>query len=404
MFTNSLKRITENADAISDSLLAEYCDKLDGIIADNLDNTDYKNICLPIIEAEKPYADTVFLSIVMRTQGRRPETLREALLCLSAQTDGDFEILLCAHKVDDKGKKLIEDIVAEQMPELREKIRVIYVDFGGRCAPLNVGFAHARGTYVAIHDDDDITLANWVETFHVLADKQKGTPVLHSPAYWQDWSVVDCDGADTPRAEKSPYTVFGEKYNAARQIFVNACPPIGLAFPRRAFCDLGFIFDDTLSTVEDWDYLMKVSAVFGAVESESHTCFYRKWVNYENASTVCNQKIWDDNRDTVWDRLSDGMSILSGEMQSRILSDAKNEYLTPDGCVHLDGKAEYELGQVMTSVSWKIGRLITYIPRNIYEFCLAFKKGGFKFAVAGFVCKFCRMWRFFAKGDQKEAE
>ena len=35
-----------------------------------------------------------FLSIITRTQGRRPHTLTEVLVCLTAQTDTDFELLL----------------------------------------------------------------------------------------------------------------------------------------------------------------------------------------------------------------------------------------------------------------------------------------------------------------------
>ena len=41
-----------------------------------------------------------FLSVVMRTQGRRPFSLEESLTGLLAQTVDDFEILVMAHNVD----------------------------------------------------------------------------------------------------------------------------------------------------------------------------------------------------------------------------------------------------------------------------------------------------------------
>ena len=49
----------------------------------------------PIVraEAEDP-APRPFLSVITRTQGRRPDRLREMLLSLAAQTDEDFELLL----------------------------------------------------------------------------------------------------------------------------------------------------------------------------------------------------------------------------------------------------------------------------------------------------------------------
>ena len=36
----------------------------------------------------------------MRTQGRRPDNLREALTCLAGQTNSDFDVLLMVHTDD----------------------------------------------------------------------------------------------------------------------------------------------------------------------------------------------------------------------------------------------------------------------------------------------------------------
>ena len=43
--------------------------------------------------------DAPFLSVVMRTQGKRTNALKEALLCLNAQTDQDFEVIVMASDV-----------------------------------------------------------------------------------------------------------------------------------------------------------------------------------------------------------------------------------------------------------------------------------------------------------------
>ena len=48
--------------------------------------------------------DTPFLSVIIRTQGKRFEALKEALLCLEAQTDDRFEVHLILHKATDEGK------------------------------------------------------------------------------------------------------------------------------------------------------------------------------------------------------------------------------------------------------------------------------------------------------------
>ena len=45
-----------------------------------------------------------FLSVVMRTQGKRIEMLREAVLCLWAQTCQDFEVLIMGHNLDGEAR------------------------------------------------------------------------------------------------------------------------------------------------------------------------------------------------------------------------------------------------------------------------------------------------------------
>ena len=64
-----------------------------------------------------------FLSVIIRTQGKREQGLREALLCLQAQECQDFEILLIAHKADEEHGKLIKEILEDQEEEFRKKIR-----------------------------------------------------------------------------------------------------------------------------------------------------------------------------------------------------------------------------------------------------------------------------------------
>jgi len=104
-------------------------------------------------------ADTItvegppLLSVVMRTQLRRPEALRDALLCLAAQTDGRFELLLVAHDVDSAG---VESVLRDQPHWLRERTRVLTARGGTRSRPLNVGFSAARGSHVAVLDDDTV--------------------------------------------------------------------------------------------------------------------------------------------------------------------------------------------------------------------------------------------------------
>ena len=213
-----------------------------------------------------------FLSVITRTQGRRPESLRETLLCLSAQTDDDFEVILIGHKLSNKQEELVRDIIEDTPISLRKKIRFIKLDKGNRTAPINEGFRNARGKYAIILDDDDIVFDNWVEEFKIQYEKTPGA-VLHAYAISQDWMTVDTDIEDKAlRACGSPKSDFCKKFNWLTELYGNTCPPVGLAFPTYPFKKWNIEFDETLDTTEDWDYLMRVGFLCGVSDIEKPTC------------------------------------------------------------------------------------------------------------------------------------
>lgn len=250
---------------------------------------------------EKPIKDIdvvekhPFLSVLTRTQGKRIQALTETILCLTAQTDIDFELLIVGHKLNDSQKTVVKDIVDSQPTWLREKIRFIEVNNGTRTTPLNIGFSEARGQYVAILDDDDVVLDNWVEEFHKLAEEFPGT-ILHSYAFTQKWMAVSTvSSKDSLRAQSSMYNIHCKNFDLIKQLTINNCPPVALAFPSYAFKDFGIQFDETLNTTEDWDYLMRVCFVCGVSDAKTPTCIYRLWTNTETSQTLHSKKEWKEN-------------------------------------------------------------------------------------------------------------
>ena len=239
--------------------------------------------------------DEVFLSVVTRTQGKRPEALAETLLCLTAQTEMDFELLIIGHNLDEKQKELVENIIDNLPMELHDRTRLIEVKGGTRTTPLNVGFENAKGSYIAILDDDDIVFDNWVESFKTAAKKAPGA-VLHAYSLSQKWMAVRINSEiDGLRAVAAHTDEFCTKFDWINEINLNTCPPVGLAFPKYAFKDLGIKFDETLNTTEDWDFLMRTAFVTGITDIEEPTCIYRLWQNAENSQTVHSPEEWRKN-------------------------------------------------------------------------------------------------------------
>jgi hypothetical protein len=246
--------------------------------------------------------DTPFLSIVTRTQGRRPDTLREVFLTLSGQTCHDFEVVLVGHKLDAAGEALVRSMVADLPAWLRDRVRLIKVEHGNRTAPLNVGFQNSAGRYTAILDDDDFVFANWVEVFKTLESENPGT-VLRTMSLLQDFEEVEtCFGTKASRATSSPRSIYPLTFQLLDHIRENKSPPVALAFPSYYFSRLGGRFDETLTTTEDWDYLMRAAFVCGVSSAPIVTSIYRQWVNRENSKTIHPQQEWADNHHRIFDK------------------------------------------------------------------------------------------------------
>ncbi len=244
-----------------------------------------------------------FLSVVMRTQGKRPDMLAEVLLCLTGQSNTDFELLIMGHKLNEEQNAVVSGIIADLPDWMREKTRLIHVEDGTRTTPLNRGFEEARGRYIAVLDDDDLIFDNWVEAFYELYQKNDGK-ILHTYTVLQDWETVGASFPNTPRAAAAPSNIFCCDFVLLDELRRNVCPLCALAFPAYPFKEWGIRFDETLTTTEDWDYLMRCAFLTGVANSNALTFVYRNWLNAENSATVHKKQEWEDNYKRIVTRFS----------------------------------------------------------------------------------------------------
>lgn len=258
-----------------------------------------------------------FLSIVMRTQGRRLNCLTEALTCLAAQTSTDFEVLVVGHRLGAEELRGVEQVIEDAPAWLRERTRLLRVERGKRAAPLNEGFAAARGQYIAILDDDDIPFGHWVETFAELAEENPGR-VLRTIAVQQD--VVECTvlGAPAVRAVGPVEDRYPAVFDFVDHLRQNFTPNTAIAFPRGAFHDQGIRFDEALTTTEDWDFIIRTVSVAGVASRAEITCLYRWWVHGASSRTEHDRAEWDRNMETIVRKLDEGPVLFPAGSVSRI--------------------------------------------------------------------------------------
>lgn len=286
------------------------------------DVTAFVSTCLPsefrsaaVVAATYP---APFLSIVMRTQFRRMAGIREGLTSLAGQTCRDFEVLILPHHVAPIDRQALEQVVAAQVSWLRERIRIIPVNVGGRVAPLNVGFREARGAYTTILDDDDMPMAHWVEEFQQLASSSPGR-VLRTVAVRQNISECKTGGRVGFRSDGPMERLYDKEFSHISHLIGNESPPIILAFPTGAFRDLGIVFDSSLNTTEDWDYLLRCASVLGVASSGRVTGIYHWWMTGESSRSVHSPGEWQRNYHEIQRKLRQRSMILDGSEVGRLI-------------------------------------------------------------------------------------
>ena len=275
--SNSLKLINKSAKI--DYFFRSYIG-IDQVTESNIEEQEIK----------KP-----FLSVITRTVAMREEALYEVLLCLAAQSNMDFEILILGHNLKEEKVDIVKRIIGEQEEFFRGKIRYIPVEGGNRTRPLIVGFEEAKGEYISILDDDDIIFEDWVETFYQGFLKHKGS-ILHTYSINQSWDVMENKyGEKYLTASGSPEKTFCVDFNLLNQLIVNKCPTMSLAFPSYVYKDYEVRFDETLTTTEDWDFLMKAAFICGVTNIQKATSIYRIWEDSLNSYSIHSRREWDRN-------------------------------------------------------------------------------------------------------------
>lgn len=187
---------------------------------------------------------------------RRPDLLREAIASVLAQTFDDFEVLV----VDDaSGDETPEVVDAVQDPRVRYVCRDRN---GGAGATRNTGFEHARGDLVALLDDDDVYLPEFLARTHdVLRTTSPEVGFSWCGIRWLrrvagEGYVLEREERWEPRypSREAAYLAFLQN----RRVGTNC----GLTVKRRAFERIGG-FDESLhGGAEDTDFLIRLVREF----------------------------------------------------------------------------------------------------------------------------------------------
>jgi LmbE family N-acetylglucosaminyl deacetylase len=200
------------------------------------------------------------VSVVVRTRNR-PDLLAEALASLAEQEYRRAEVVL----VNDGGDP---PAVPSDFP-----LPVVRVDLEtnrGRAGAAGAGVAAATGDYVAFLDDDDLAAPEHLAALATLV-QTPGVRVAYSDAAVAVYELDETGGRWRCRDRRLPYS---RAFDPDVLLVDNYIPFNTLLIERGLFAEAG-PFDPDLPFFEDWDYLIRLSALTPFHHLRRVTCEYR---------------------------------------------------------------------------------------------------------------------------------
>lgn len=252
-------------------------------------------------------------SVIVRTQGRRPRSLNEAIASVLAQSWTSLELLVVSHGDSAVHRSVLESLAADAHGQPH---RVLSAQSGGRSRPLNVGLDAAEGDYVCFLDDDDLARPNWLEAFAAAALRAPGT-IIRAVAETQEWTT---EGGDEPvRAIGCVERPFAPTFDLLAHMSGNSTPICSVAVPRVSVERFDVRFNESLPVFEDWEFLVRLAMLVGVTSIPEATTLYRR-LDGGNAHSAHDGETWLRTHGAVIDRLSTGPVLLPAGDARRVAS------------------------------------------------------------------------------------
>lgn len=208
--------------------------------------------------------------------------LPEALDSVLAQSFDDFELLVVDDGSIDRSAAIVQ--------ALRDpRVRLISQPSSGLAAALNLGLEHARGEYIARHDDDDVSLPNRLERQVEYLDRHPDVALIGS-----NYTIIDEVGTALAATR-----VFTHPDDVALALVLSNQFGHGSVMMRRSVVMSVGGYDCSADYVEDYDLWTRLSHV--AQVANLAEDLYR-WRRSDEGISLANQEAQVEQAFRIRDR------------------------------------------------------------------------------------------------------
>lgn len=191
--------------------------------------------------------------MIVRTKDR-PFFLRRALKDIAAQTLTELVVFV----VNDGGDRANVD-AAVQQSQLSDRVNVIDASTpGGRSAAANAAIRRAQEPYVVLHDDDDFWHPEFLERTATFLDNHPSLAGVMVPT---EIVYEEPDGDGWAESGRVPFWPGLQAITFTSLLEVNRAVPISFLY-RLSVHDAVGLYSEWLSTVEDWEFYLRLTAQF----------------------------------------------------------------------------------------------------------------------------------------------
>ena len=262
------------------------------------------------------------------------------------------------HEVDAARAEQVHNLVRSYPASFAKRVRLFGVSGGSRTRPLSESVQHARGSYLAFFDDDDLLMGNWVEAFRVEAERAPGQLVRVNVAVQLNELETWTDGSSGQRTVGVASAEYARTFNFADNIERNHTPFMGFAFPRSFFGFWGEEFDEDLPVCEDWDVVMRAALLLGVASSEQLTAIYRQWEGAQTSYTSHDELEWREAEAVVLRKINEAPFFAPANGADHVLEMAgrfrANELAIME-----------ERHKLLNSVSWRMLGPVRFVLRGV---------------------------------------